>query len=256
MRDKRLRNTWDFAQIFSGPVTSSLRQKSIKGRTTRHWLTHFFVMISTCRRESQRHFHDGAEVEREDFPFPLRKVAEHALDLHYLAHAKPEICQNIVRHEDNSLIHCLAECCENVLYGHVDLTRNQKQRLVPYRECMREVVKRKVPVKQKKSYKWEDFFRHFSVLWRVPSYYPWLRKFWALYESINRITFTGKISFARRHRDGAHQDVLSGGTSNIGESGKTAGHSGSPTHQIPPTRRRHAILLDRPTDRRRRTTKR
>ena len=104
-------------------------------------------MMSTCRRESLRY--DDAE-EEENFPFPLRKVAEHALDLHYLAHAKPEICQNIVRHADNSLIHCLAECCENVLYGHVDLTRNQKRRLVPYRECMREVVKRKVPVKQKK----------------------------------------------------------------------------------------------------------
>ena len=100
-------------------------------------------MMSTCRRES----YDDAEEEEN---FPLRKVAEHALDLHYLAHAKPEICQNIVRHADNSLIHCLAECCENVLYGHVDLTRNQKRRLVPYRECMREVVKRKVPVKQKK----------------------------------------------------------------------------------------------------------
>ena len=109
-------------KIFSGPVANGLRQKSIKGRTTRHWLTHFFVMMSTCRRESLRY--DDAEEEEN---FPLRKVAEHALDLHYLAHAKPEICQNIVRHADNSLIHCLAECCEKVLYGHVDLTRNQKR---------------------------------------------------------------------------------------------------------------------------------
>ena len=150
-------------------------------------------MMSTCRRESLRHFSDDAE-EEENFPFPLRKVAEHALDLHYLAHAKPEICQNIVRHADNSLIHCLAECCENVLYGHVDLTRNQKHRLVPFLECMREVVKRKVSWKQRKeSYKWEDFFRHFSVLWWVPSFYPWLRKFWAIYESINRINFKRKL---------------------------------------------------------------
>ena len=57
------------------------------------------------------------------------------------------------------------------------------------------------------------------------------------------------MALARHLRDGAHQDVSSGGTSNIGESGKTAGHSGSPTHQIPQTRRGHAIPLDRrPTD--------
>ena len=110
------------------------------------WFSNEF---SRKRHASTRHFQEDAE-EEEDFPTSLRNVAEHALDLHYLAHAKPEICQNIVRHSDNSLIHCLAECCENVLYGHVDLTKNQKLRLVPYRECMREVAKNSVPLKRKK----------------------------------------------------------------------------------------------------------
>jgi F0F1-type ATP synthase beta subunit len=54
-----------------------------------------------------------------------------------------------LRGADNDLLQCLSECALNVLKGNVDLTPSEKAKLTKYKQKLRKVANKKVPLKQK-----------------------------------------------------------------------------------------------------------
>ena len=50
----------------------------------------------------------------------------------------------------NDFVHCVSECCHNVLKGNVSMTPAQKHRLYPKRRLIRMLADKKVSVTKKK----------------------------------------------------------------------------------------------------------
>lgn len=78
------------------------------------------------------------------------RLRKHANDLVYLHQAKPCIQKHLIGKADRSLIECLCECADNILKGHVELSRTQKDKLKKNKSGLRELVKKSVGLKKKK----------------------------------------------------------------------------------------------------------
>ena len=77
-------------------------------------------------------------------------VERHACDLHYLLKAKPVIRKAIIDNADCSLISCICECAKNILQGNIILKSKEKRNLAKHKQHLRQVIKKSVPLKEKK----------------------------------------------------------------------------------------------------------
>ena len=77
----------------------------------------------------------------------LRKIYD---KVRLLSLATPRARNQLIRCADRDLIHCISECCVNVLNGRVPLTPKQKSKLSRHKEKLRTLVKRKVSLRKKK----------------------------------------------------------------------------------------------------------
>lgn len=74
----------------------------------------------------------------------------HACDLHYLIKATPAVRKAIIDKADNSLIYCICECVKNILHGNCTLDPKEKKNLAKHKRDLRQLVKKSVPIKQKR----------------------------------------------------------------------------------------------------------
>ena len=61
--------------------------------------------------------------------------------LKLLHKAKPKFVKAIINNSPPDFIHCLADCCHNLLKGNIQITKQQKKRLEPYKETLRKLTK-------------------------------------------------------------------------------------------------------------------
>ena len=80
-----------------------------------------------------------------------RRLKKHSDTLKFLSKCKPSISKAIIKNADRDLIHCMCEVAINELNGNVPLTRSQKARLCKHKSALRTLVKKKTPLKNKKS---------------------------------------------------------------------------------------------------------
>ena len=121
---------------------------------------HFSRLFALRRHIKNVHTDERVDGEDEEnkiqnendasFPFSCKRLRDHAADLNYLLFAKPKMCRSVIRDADRSLILCLCECAKNVLKGNVHLSEDQFCTLSPYKEELRELVSKTVPIERKK----------------------------------------------------------------------------------------------------------
>ena len=56
--------------------------------------------------------------------------------LNLLHKAKPKFVKAVINNSSLDFIHCLADCCHNLLKGNIQITKHQKKRLEPYRGAL------------------------------------------------------------------------------------------------------------------------
>ena len=78
------------------------------------------------------------------------RLKKHIDELKVLKKAKPKLRKSILKAADNQLIHCLCECCHNVLNGNVELSAKQKKALQKHRRRLRELVAKKTSQKKRR----------------------------------------------------------------------------------------------------------
>ena len=61
--------------------------------------------------------------------------------LKLLHKAKPKFVKAVINNSPSDFIHCLADCCHNLLKGNIQITKHQKKRLEPYKETLRKLTK-------------------------------------------------------------------------------------------------------------------
>ena len=79
------------------------------------------------------------------------RLKRHVDELKVLKKAKPKLRQSILKAADNQLIHCLCECCHNVLNGNVKLSPKQKKALQKHKKHLRKLTLKKTPVKKRRA---------------------------------------------------------------------------------------------------------
>lgn len=67
-----------------------------------------------------------------------------------LSQAPPTVRKKMIKAVPNDFVHCVSECCHNVLKGNVPMTQAQKHQLHPKRQLVRMLADKHVPVTQKK----------------------------------------------------------------------------------------------------------
>ena len=87
-------------------------------------------------------------AKRRQNKLPL--VKKHGRMLAALATAEPKWRNRIIKEAPTELIHCISECCQNVLKGNVTLTPGQKRQLSPKCTHLRALASKSVSVKKKK----------------------------------------------------------------------------------------------------------
>ena len=61
--------------------------------------------------------------------------------LKLLHKAKPKLVKAGINNSLPDFIHCLVDCCHNLLKGNIQITKQQKKRLEPYKETLRKLTK-------------------------------------------------------------------------------------------------------------------
>ena len=79
------------------------------------------------------------------------RLRKHAREIVYLQKARPCVSKHIIDKADRSLIECLCECADNILKGNVQLTPAQRDKLKKNRSGLRDLVKKSVSLKRRKS---------------------------------------------------------------------------------------------------------
>ena len=67
-----------------------------------------------------------------------------------LTEASPKFRKKIIQEAPAELIHCISECCQNILKGNVPLSTAQKNKLRSKRQQLRQLANKHVSVKKKK----------------------------------------------------------------------------------------------------------
>ena len=68
--------------------------------------------------------------------------------LKLLHKAKPKFVKAVISNSLPDFIHCLADCCHNLLKSNIHITKHQKKRLEPYKRTLRKLTK-SISVNQK-----------------------------------------------------------------------------------------------------------
>ena len=78
------------------------------------------------------------------------RVKKYAATLRVLSRAKPKVKRMVIAKADKQFMNCLCECGKNILKGNVPLTPLQLRALRPYKNHLRDLVRKKVSLKKKK----------------------------------------------------------------------------------------------------------
>ena len=78
------------------------------------------------------------------------RLAQHWDVLSVLSKASSPMGKHLVQKAPKEIIDTVCECCLNVLKGTVPLSPEQKQKLGKHRYLLRQMVKKKIPLHQKK----------------------------------------------------------------------------------------------------------
>ena len=79
-----------------------------------------------------------------------KRVQKHLKTLEVLETAKPKLRKGILENSEKDLIHCICECCLNILKGNVELTPEQKRRLSYHKMNIRKLSSRDTPFSEKR----------------------------------------------------------------------------------------------------------
>ena len=79
------------------------------------------------------------------------RIKKHAPMFVHLAKAKPQTVKSIIKTCDKELMNVLCECGLNVLYGKVPISKTQRNRLYRFKGKLRELTKKRVSAKKKKT---------------------------------------------------------------------------------------------------------
>ena len=78
------------------------------------------------------------------------RLAKHGDILSVLSKASPPMRKQIIKTASKDVIDTVCECCLNVLKGTIPLSPHQKKCLAKHRHVLRQMVQKKIPVRQKK----------------------------------------------------------------------------------------------------------
>ena len=77
-------------------------------------------------------------------------IHKHGATVIALSQATPKFRKSMIKHAPPEVIHCVSECCHNVLKGNVPLTQPQKRQLHPNRQHLRLLADKRFPLYKKK----------------------------------------------------------------------------------------------------------
>lgn len=78
------------------------------------------------------------------------RLAKHGDVLSVLSKASPPMRKQMIQSASKEVIDTVCECCLNVLKGTIPLSPHQKKCLGKHRHLLRQMVQKKIPVRQKK----------------------------------------------------------------------------------------------------------
>ena len=78
------------------------------------------------------------------------RLAKHGDVLSVLSKASPPMRKQMIDSASKEVIDTVCECCLNVLKGTIPLSPHQKKCLGKHRHLLRQMVQKKIPVRQKK----------------------------------------------------------------------------------------------------------
>ena len=78
------------------------------------------------------------------------RLAKHGDVLSVLSKASPPMRKQMIDSASKEVIDTVCECCLNVLKGTIPLSTHQKKCLGKHRHLLRQLVQKKIPVRQKK----------------------------------------------------------------------------------------------------------
>ena len=77
-------------------------------------------------------------------------IKKHGHMMMALLKASPQMRKDMTKHASKDLIHCVSECCHNVLKGNVPLSSTHLKKLKPKRQLLRKLADKKVSLQTKK----------------------------------------------------------------------------------------------------------
>lgn len=77
-------------------------------------------------------------------------IHKHGATIMAISQATPKFRKSMIKHAPPEVIHCVSECCHNVLKGNVPLSDTQKRKLQPNRQHLRLLADRRVPLHKKR----------------------------------------------------------------------------------------------------------
>ena len=60
-----------------------------------------------------------------------------------------EKCNRIIDEGGMELVHCICDCVHNILQGNIPITEEEKERFKKHKHCLRKLVKKKTPDREK-----------------------------------------------------------------------------------------------------------
>jgi hypothetical protein len=78
------------------------------------------------------------------------RLAKHWDMLSVLSKASSPMRKKLIQTASKDVIETVCECCLNVLKGTIPLSKHQKKCLAKHRHVLRQMVQKKIPIRQKK----------------------------------------------------------------------------------------------------------
>ena len=78
------------------------------------------------------------------------RTKKHLNTLRVLAKVKPSVANHVIQLCEKDLILCVCEICNNLLKGHINLTKTKKQRLSKHKGSIRLLSRKTTPITQKR----------------------------------------------------------------------------------------------------------
>jgi hypothetical protein len=78
------------------------------------------------------------------------RLVKHWDVLSVLSKAPPPMRKQLIQSASKDVMDTVSECCLNVLKGTIPLSKHQKKCLAKHRHVLRQMVQKKIPIRQKK----------------------------------------------------------------------------------------------------------